>query len=406
MNGRVYDPVLGRFMSADPYVDSVADSQSLNRYSYVSNNPLGYTDPSGYFKLKEILPAIIGIVVAAVAIVTHQWYILKSTASFFSALGTGLKGASAIYGAAAGGFSSGFSGSLLNGGSIGDAFKAGVIGAAVGAATAWAAGQIGGFFDDLGGAWADGSLGNWSGRTVSHALVGGLASEAQGGQFRHGFYSSAASTGIMHINGVGGFMGGDKGGAWIAARTAMAATIGGTASALAGGKFANGAVTSAFQHLFNAEAVKAQKVAVILVEGELAAEGERKFWEEETRRLRRLGRIIVDEYSSLAELETRLSTYKEHRDQILLVTSHGSIRVTDFDFGLKVGGRHVQRASVENLILSVPWETNRFTIDYCSPYNLNQSNYAKSANQVREYFDSRMRWMPKGGGRWELKNSK
>ena len=51
MNGRLYDPVLARFVSADPHVDNPFDLQSLNRYSYVNNNPLGYTDPSGYFKL-------------------------------------------------------------------------------------------------------------------------------------------------------------------------------------------------------------------------------------------------------------------------------------------------------------------------------------------------------------------
>lgn len=48
MNGRVYDPVLGRFLSPDPFVQSPYFSQSYNRYSYVWNNPVGATDPSGY----------------------------------------------------------------------------------------------------------------------------------------------------------------------------------------------------------------------------------------------------------------------------------------------------------------------------------------------------------------------
>jgi hypothetical protein len=48
MNGRVYDPELGRFMSADPFVQAPYNSQSYNRYSYTFNNPLSYTDPSGY----------------------------------------------------------------------------------------------------------------------------------------------------------------------------------------------------------------------------------------------------------------------------------------------------------------------------------------------------------------------
>ena len=45
MNGRVYDPVLGRFVSADPYVQFPESTQGLNRYGYVRNNPLGATDP-------------------------------------------------------------------------------------------------------------------------------------------------------------------------------------------------------------------------------------------------------------------------------------------------------------------------------------------------------------------------
>src|SRR6185503_18261203 len=44
-----YDPVLGRFLSPDPHVQFAADLQSYNRYSYVKNNPLRYTDPTGYF---------------------------------------------------------------------------------------------------------------------------------------------------------------------------------------------------------------------------------------------------------------------------------------------------------------------------------------------------------------------
>lgn len=48
MNGRVYDPVIGRFLSADPFVQALYADQSLNRYSYALNSPLSYTDPSGF----------------------------------------------------------------------------------------------------------------------------------------------------------------------------------------------------------------------------------------------------------------------------------------------------------------------------------------------------------------------
>jgi len=46
-NARFYSPKLGRFLSADTIVPNPANPQDLNRYSYVRNNPLRYTDPSG-----------------------------------------------------------------------------------------------------------------------------------------------------------------------------------------------------------------------------------------------------------------------------------------------------------------------------------------------------------------------
>ena len=48
MNGRVYDPALGRFLSADPLIGDLGDSQSVNPYAYVGNRPLNATDPTGY----------------------------------------------------------------------------------------------------------------------------------------------------------------------------------------------------------------------------------------------------------------------------------------------------------------------------------------------------------------------
>ena len=49
MQARFYDPVAGRFLQPDSIVPDPANPQSLNRYSYVYNNPLTYTDPSGHF---------------------------------------------------------------------------------------------------------------------------------------------------------------------------------------------------------------------------------------------------------------------------------------------------------------------------------------------------------------------
>ncbi len=50
MNGRVYDPLIGKFMSGDPLVSDPKNGQNYNRYSYVSNNPTNLTDPTGFYE--------------------------------------------------------------------------------------------------------------------------------------------------------------------------------------------------------------------------------------------------------------------------------------------------------------------------------------------------------------------
>ena len=46
--GRYYDAEISRFVSADPFVTQPSNPQNLDRYSYVTNNPQNYIDPSGY----------------------------------------------------------------------------------------------------------------------------------------------------------------------------------------------------------------------------------------------------------------------------------------------------------------------------------------------------------------------
>jgi len=57
MNGRVQDAVTGRFLSPDPFVGDPSNTQNYNRYSYVYNNPLSLTDPSGF----DVVPLPSGI---------------------------------------------------------------------------------------------------------------------------------------------------------------------------------------------------------------------------------------------------------------------------------------------------------------------------------------------------------
>lgn len=51
---RFYSPKLGRFLSADTIVPGMANPQNLNRFSYVGNNPIRYTDPTGYCRIDGV----------------------------------------------------------------------------------------------------------------------------------------------------------------------------------------------------------------------------------------------------------------------------------------------------------------------------------------------------------------
>ena len=59
MNGRLYDPTVGRMLSPDNYVQDALYAQTFNRYSYAHNNPLKYVDPDGNNPL-IIVGAVIG----------------------------------------------------------------------------------------------------------------------------------------------------------------------------------------------------------------------------------------------------------------------------------------------------------------------------------------------------------
>ncbi|HOK99888.1 MAG TPA: RHS repeat-associated core domain-containing protein [Bacteroidales bacterium] len=76
MNGRVYDPILGMFLSPDNYVQDPTHSQSFNRNSYCLGNPLLYIDPDGYwFGYDDLVVAIVGAGVGYVSygLATGNW---------------------------------------------------------------------------------------------------------------------------------------------------------------------------------------------------------------------------------------------------------------------------------------------------------------------------------------------
>jgi len=86
MNARLYDPVLGRFLSPDPYIQFPNFSQSFNGYSICLNNPLFYTDPTG-----EIvwIPLLIGGVVGGIINVATNWNNINSFGQGLSSFGIG-----------------------------------------------------------------------------------------------------------------------------------------------------------------------------------------------------------------------------------------------------------------------------------------------------------------------------
>jgi len=61
---RYYDPVLGRFLQPDRYIPRPEDPQTLNRYTYVGNNPVTFVDPTGHwFGIDDLIAAGVGFAV-------------------------------------------------------------------------------------------------------------------------------------------------------------------------------------------------------------------------------------------------------------------------------------------------------------------------------------------------------
>lgn len=214
MDGRMYDPVVGRFLSPDPYIQMPDFTQSLNRYAYCINNPLSLTDPTGYNWFGDFFAVAVGI---AVGIET-------------GGLGAGIYGA--IIGGTLGGASAALVGSVLNGANLWQTTKNVFVGAFWGAA---------------GGAmnFEIGELRNVFARIAVHSVSEGFVEGIQGGHFEHGLLMGlTSSTGGELISRYGSNLP-------YAGQIAANATLGGLVSELGGGKFANGAMTAAYTMMYN-----------------------------------------------------------------------------------------------------------------------------------------------------------
>ena len=90
MNGRMYDPVIGRILSPDIVVQNPGKTQDYNRYSYCNNNPLKYTDPSGYIKYAapfnecnayDMSGGMLGVMPGGGGGYTYDWFSEKYTSN-------------------------------------------------------------------------------------------------------------------------------------------------------------------------------------------------------------------------------------------------------------------------------------------------------------------------------------
>nr|WP_256473647.1 RHS repeat-associated core domain-containing protein [Aliidiomarina quisquiliarum] len=203
MGGRTYNPMLGRFMQADPFIQAGANLQNYNRYSYVLNNPLSYTDPSGY--LFKRLNKAFGNFAPFVGMAAS--FFLGGAGGFFVKMGIETAASQVFAGLIAGGVATG-----------------NLRGAAVGAIS-------GAMFHSFSGMAASPT------RAFVSGVGGGFTSMLGGGAFHHGFVSAGMG---QVVNNAGGDL-------------ATSVILGGTASQVVGGKFANGAVTAALSSLLSRE---------------------------------------------------------------------------------------------------------------------------------------------------------
>ncbi|MBK6696053.1 MAG: hypothetical protein IPG50_28160 [Myxococcales bacterium] len=222
MGARVYDPMLGRFLSADLIVQSTSDVNGINRYVYGGNNPISVIDPSGHFfkKMWKAIRTIVKIVVAVVVTAVVAWvapYLLPAIA--------GTIWQPVVVAAASGAIMGGITGGV----------KGALIGALTGAITA----GIG-----VAGTGIEDSFVRTAFKSVTHGLVSGARDALSGGSFVHGFISGFVHGGTERLIDVG-----DS----VFERVALSAAISGAASKVSGGSFENGAMSGAFAQLFNHE---------------------------------------------------------------------------------------------------------------------------------------------------------
>jgi RHS repeat-associated protein len=246
MNGRIYDPLIGRMMSADIMVPDAGNLQAYNRYSYVINNPLSLTDPSGFF-FDKIVSGVNDALSGGYAYIWsafgNDWNQRYSSGkewlngpNGYQLYSTAISVASALYCGSMAPVCNGVGQAALASGYGAPDSKALEIGAIAGANAYMF--QLAGDGVDA-GLYAKHSLGHYG----AHAAAGCISAVA--GKQACGSGAGAAVVGLYatQITSGSGWNGYTRG-------IAVAAS-GGVGSVLAGGSFANGARTAAYGYLFN-----------------------------------------------------------------------------------------------------------------------------------------------------------
>jgi RHS repeat-associated protein len=231
LNGRIYDPLFGRMVSADPTVPDPLNPQAWNRYSYVGNDPLTFTDPSGFSWLSSFFHSVSTFFRAVFANPIVRAVAQIAIAAVLAATGNFEVGALILSAAASAAIVTG-----LSGGNLRDIMRAS-ISAAVIAGEFVAAGNL-----VAPTAAAFGQPVAYAANIAEHGAIACFSSVVSGGSCESGALSGAASAGLAPVAGQAGYFGG----------AAISGLAGGLLSVAGGGKFENGAVTAAFGYLFNA----------------------------------------------------------------------------------------------------------------------------------------------------------
>lgn len=217
MNGRLYDPLLRRFLNADENIQDPYNTQNYNKYGYVFNNPLMFNDPSGEWIVES---AFLSAVIIGAMVASFSYTIMTSISGQDWDLGGFFK--STLFGAASAAVTYG----------IGSVFVT-----SAGTAT-----QI---------AKELGKLGTIMVQGTAHALAQGIISLVQGQGFESAFVSGLlGSYGASAFSAVAG-----KFASSAVGTIASGAILGGVGSELTGGNFWQGAfiggMVAAFNHTFH-----------------------------------------------------------------------------------------------------------------------------------------------------------